>query len=92
MILAAVVLIYIGAFCWFAWRRLPRYLHLYQQDDYDSRRLLAWLNHGLDDTGRSRRPVRPSSSLPTYCHARCIETPIASASSATVAPGRRSTR
>src|SRR5262249_37666532 len=43
MILTAVMLLAIGAFCWFAWRRLPRYLHLYQQDDYDGPRLLAWL-------------------------------------------------
>ena len=31
------------AFLWFAYRRLLTYLHIYQQEEYDSRRFLRWL-------------------------------------------------
>jgi UDP-N-acetylmuramoyl-tripeptide--D-alanyl-D-alanine ligase len=30
-------------FCFFAWRRLKRYLHIFQQDEYDGSRFLPWL-------------------------------------------------
>ncbi|MBV8898433.1 MAG: UDP-N-acetylmuramoyl-tripeptide--D-alanyl-D-alanine ligase [Acidobacteriaceae bacterium] len=31
------------AFLWFAYRRLLTYLHIYQQEEYDSRRFIHWL-------------------------------------------------
>lgn len=31
------------AFLWFAYRRLRTYLHIYQQEEYDSRRFIRWL-------------------------------------------------
>lgn len=31
------------AFLWFAYRRLLTYLHIYQQEEYDSRRFIRWL-------------------------------------------------
>ena len=31
------------AFLWFAYRRLLTYLHIYQQEEYDSRRFIPWL-------------------------------------------------
>ncbi|MGI9522702.1 MAG: Mur ligase family protein [Hyphomicrobiaceae bacterium] len=30
-------------FAFFAWRRLLRYLHIFQQDEYDAKRFLPWL-------------------------------------------------
>jgi UDP-N-acetylmuramoyl-tripeptide--D-alanyl-D-alanine ligase len=32
------------AFAFFASRRLPRYLHIFQQDEYDGRRFLRWIS------------------------------------------------
>jgi UDP-N-acetylmuramoyl-tripeptide--D-alanyl-D-alanine ligase len=32
-----------AAFCWFAYRRLQTYLHIYQQEEYDSPRFIRWL-------------------------------------------------
>ncbi|MFZ1108710.1 MAG: UDP-N-acetylmuramoyl-tripeptide--D-alanyl-D-alanine ligase [Rhodomicrobium sp.] len=40
----AIALLPFLAFCW---RRLLRYLHVFQQEDYDGGRFLAWLVHKL---------------------------------------------
>ncbi|MER2519382.1 MAG: UDP-N-acetylmuramoyl-tripeptide--D-alanyl-D-alanine ligase [Bdellovibrionales bacterium] len=36
-------LLALAAFAFFAWRRLLTYLHIYQQEEYDSPRFLRWL-------------------------------------------------
>jgi UDP-N-acetylmuramoyl-tripeptide--D-alanyl-D-alanine ligase len=43
-------LLALAGFVVFAWRRLLTYLHLFQQEEYDSRRFLVWLvrNRGWD--------------------------------------------
>jgi UDP-N-acetylmuramoyl-tripeptide--D-alanyl-D-alanine ligase len=43
----AITILALVAFLAFSWRRLLRYLHVFQQEDYDGGRFFAWLVHKL---------------------------------------------